>query len=933
MRHRRRRATRRNQAAVGSGGLRFTAQCTRRDAFAVGGFCVAVLVLLTLMLSHASTGHTFEVRVVRGVNDVVDAHRQALRPVKPWVPSRGVRLSPERQAWELDRRKSKLAAAERAADRAMNESAHATRFGGWARWFRTAPPPPQAGLRPLRNATLNATNASNDTNASSLSTTTTAAELLRRRQRKQRQTGVARTRAQIAQDEAEKTALEVQRQLVLRAFDTVPRHSFNATPTRYIDPSAPVTLCFLHIPRTAGSIVKRLLLRWAKREHFAAAGHMDDVLAMAPALQRKLRAVWGYRGYGLHRQPEFVRPLLASSSLPRHRVVYFGLFREPIARLVSQFEHRAGTNVTFLQWFASERVEDPASPWFASGNPMVRQMCCWWTPFAGHALGTWSVDGDPMPSGQRGRHEECTPSDAVLQCAMDNVEKFVAVGLASDISDAVDRLSYALGIPNVMHVASADAPEKQTPLYELSDRERATAVQHSKWDIRLYSFAAEVARRQQHAANFAVDFDDEVDRLRSGKAPTQWHDSGLFAPSEDEEEEAAGAGAAPEHVQLAVEMGYPFEEKAAAAKVERGGTIGDLFGVDAFGRTNLSNVSGWTFPGKGFNATAMALVDAAKTTHTVASQKSIDVEEDTLRTTFVATLRKRGLDRQFLLCFLHVPRTAGVVLQKMLRRWSRRYAHRVAEHLDDVLAKSAPEQLALRAIWGHRGFGIQRQPGFYGLQTQHGGSPRDIEYFALFRDPVARIVSQFERRVRKSGRLGQMNASFLEWFATEREDLTTSPWHAKGNPVVRQMCCWWTPFKGHVLSTWSIDKEDVRKAGTIRQHEDCFPSEKVLQCAKANVERFVVVGLTSNVQSAVDRLSYAFGIPNIGHVGRGWRNVRGAARPFYTLTDYERNIVVKRSSYDVRFFHYVKQIAARQTAAASRLPDFEETVRRLRESK
>jgi hypothetical protein len=830
-------------------------------------------------------------------------------------------MTAQRRAFEDARRERRFAAAARAAAKARNESraaaAHSARFARAKKWLRAWP---WGRARP----SLRASRFSNVTAGGALpnASNATAAQLVATSRRKRS----GRARAQIVADEAAATAAEIQRQQILRAFDA-PSVAYNGSLRRYVDRNASTLLSFLHVPRSAGSVVKRLLLRWRMREGIVAAGHLDDVLAMRPPTVAQLRVAWGYRGYGLHRQPAF-----AAAEPAPPKVVYFAMFREPIARLVSQYRHRAAVNTTFLDWFATERAENPASPWFASGNPTVRQMCCWWTPFEGHPLGSWSVDGDPAQSGRVGTHEECAPSEEVLQCAMENIETFAAVGLFSDVSDAIDRLSYAFGIPNVGDVAARAPPPSNAPYYELSDVERATAVAHSKWDIRLYHFVKEVVRRQEAAAFRSPDFEDEVLRLKAGDAATKSAGSLYLQPlGSGAELPPASPALSPLNQHAAVGMGFPFPAReASGSAAAAAGFVGRAArGALRTPRLNLSNISGWHAAVSNFNATAMALVDAGKTARVVAMYRVVQTGDDVPSAAFDAQLHRRGHERRIALCFLHVPCTAGAVLQRMLRRWSRRSGYAVASHLDDVLAMKPARQAALRAMWGHRGFGIQRQPGFHGLATSHGGSRRQIEFVALFRDPVARIVSQFERRVRKQHALPHMNASFLEWFASAKAELTASPWHASGNPVVRQMCCWWTPFPGHELSTWSLDADDVRPGGVRRAHEDCHPSEKTLQCAKANVERFAVVGLADDVQDAVDRLSYAFGIPNIGDVARR-RNARGVTRPFYVLSDAERKIVVKRSTYDIRLYHFVRQLAQRQKAAAARRPDYAAVVRALR---
>ena len=124
---------------------------------------------------------------------------------------------------------------------------------------------------------------------------------------------------------------------------------------------------FIHAPKAGGSSVKRLVWKWADRLGCACAGHIVDVLDLSAEEQEPICMVWGHRGYGLHKQPEWQS---------KKRVLYFTIIRDPIARAISEFGYQQIRKLRtdaeyakaiepgkFINYFRNNRRGTHSSPW------------------------------------------------------------------------------------------------------------------------------------------------------------------------------------------------------------------------------------------------------------------------------------------------------------------------------------------------------------------------------------------------------------------------------------------------------------------------------------------------------------------------------------------------------------------------------------------
>lgn len=264
--------------------------------------------------------------------------------------------------------------------------------------------------------------------------------------------------------------------------------------SRALDPNVAPLLVFIHVPKAGGSTVKVLLRDWASASLRTIAGNAVDFLSMTLAEQNAQSAAWGHRGFGLHRQGDFHNK--------RRAVAYFTVLREPRARIVSQYHFAlqrkaeveksrswAPPDPTFASWFAAERSMSPEDPWHPSDNPNVRQICCWWTPFA---------------RGSRRAHEDCAPSQDTLECAKRNLERFAVVGVVEHMDDVVELLARRLGVAdNRCPEDTAVNTFRGGAKHVLSAVELEIVANATRYDSQLYAFGSAIFQRQLAVARRA----------------------------------------------------------------------------------------------------------------------------------------------------------------------------------------------------------------------------------------------------------------------------------------------------------------------------------------------------------------------------------------------------------------------------------------------
>jgi hypothetical protein len=234
-------------------------------------------------------------------------------------------------------------------------------------------------------------------------------------------------------------------------------------------PEAP-RLLFLHIPKTAGSTLRRIIeRRYGRRAVFsvgeATGADIDRLAGMTPQQLERIRAVVGHFPFGLH-------ALLPDAS------TYVTLLREPADRIVSHFYYAARTSESplFAEIEATGRnlrryvEEAPAAAWFNNGQTRL--------------LG--SIDPrDAAPA------DRSTLDRAKARLLSD----FAIVGLAERFDESLARIAARFAWPPGTRYGSEKISTNRVPLSEVSAEDLAVIRTRNALDEELYRFARELFER------------------------------------------------------------------------------------------------------------------------------------------------------------------------------------------------------------------------------------------------------------------------------------------------------------------------------------------------------------------------------------------------------------------------------------------------------
>lgn len=242
----------------------------------------------------------------------------------------------------------------------------------------------------------------------------------------------------------------------------------NADPV-WLDPSHwERLLCFVHVPKAAGTSFKNVLWRVYGRSFWGYHKRLSDYTpeSVTPAQAKNILALGGHFPYGFH--SAFGQELGPDGVFAGREVLYVSVVRNPVDRLLSYFR--------FVRSFPAHRLHDE-----------TKHMDC--ETFFNHMIeiGNRECTGSlqaAMVAGQ-GVH----PREAV-----DLVdEKFLAVAPVENVGEMISALSSALDWPAV-----EAAHKNQAPAETISEKERAfvagIAEQYCQHDLKLYRYVADSPR-------------------------------------------------------------------------------------------------------------------------------------------------------------------------------------------------------------------------------------------------------------------------------------------------------------------------------------------------------------------------------------------------------------------------------------------------------
>ncbi len=231
-----------------------------------------------------------------------------------------------------------------------------------------------------------------------------------------------------------------------------------------------------------------------------------------------------------------------------------------------------------------------------------------------------------------------------------------------------------------------------------------------------------------------------------------------------------------------------------------------------------------------------------------------------------------GPDRP--LVFLHIPRTAGTTLSRLLRQQFQETEIFIA---DSSGSASAGDQFAALPPSARRAARLLLVG--HGEFSEHPAFPEQATFISLLRDPVQRVVSTYR-------------------FA---QDNVVDPLH---EPVVAGGMSL-AEFAASGLSTMLNDWQVRCLAGEAPSAEPCRP--EVLVRAKENIEhRFALIGLTEAFPETVAVLGRLFNWDGLHYAALN------ASRAEASLSSADVELIRKLNSLDCELYDYAAERLAQQ---------------------
>lgn len=231
------------------------------------------------------------------------------------------------------------------------------------------------------------------------------------------------------------------------------------------------SLIFLHIPKTAGSTLRSILVRHFKRDEifrvypsFAVQARLDQFAEMGTDAQSKIRCVIGHLPFGFH-------------AYLKADATYVTMLRNPVEQFISHYYfERSNPEHRYYKLIAEKypTIED-----YAHFHYEERGLTNMQTRLVSGYYGLAEFDKDqfqPLPS-------------AALELAKQNMAShFSITGVTEYFDQSLLLLQAMLGGNRYFYVkrnVTAGAPSKP----EISQKARTIVENHSACDLELYEFA------------------------------------------------------------------------------------------------------------------------------------------------------------------------------------------------------------------------------------------------------------------------------------------------------------------------------------------------------------------------------------------------------------------------------------------------------------
>jgi hypothetical protein len=268
--------------------------------------------------------------------------------------------------------------------------------------------------------------------------------------------------------------------------------------SQFQNPSDDATVVFLHIGKTAGSSVRRVLFRnvpqdrviWIRqpreRPHGFLGDHvMRDLAALDEEERRRARLIVGHMYFGVH-------------ELIPGECVYLTMLRDPVSRAVSQYAHvLRRSNHRFHELVNSQGMG--LAEYVTSGLATETDNSQ-----------TRAIVGDvDTPFGA------CDAE--MLERAKENIDRhFALVGLVERFDETLVQLQSTFGWNRLWNVRANAAPRSQRPT--VSDSVRKAIENQNRLDMELYAYASQ---RFQGRVDADPSFSARLRRYRRANAVYQ----------------------------------------------------------------------------------------------------------------------------------------------------------------------------------------------------------------------------------------------------------------------------------------------------------------------------------------------------------------------------------------------------------------------------
>jgi hypothetical protein len=238
----------------------------------------------------------------------------------------------------------------------------------------------------------------------------------------------------------------------------------------------PQTAIFLHVPKTAGTTLYRILEQnYAKRNiyTFWQDGTLDDFKQLSAERKAHIRLLRGHVGYGIHTyQPG--------------PCAYFTLLRDPIKRTISYYHYARRVPAHYCYELINQQHLSIVDFVTSGRDPMVdnahtRLLC-------------------GLESGQEIGVGQCTRE--MLAAAQENLARLTVFGLAEEFDTTLILLQHGFGWQKLAY-APQNVADVRTTRQPVSPDTLAAVADVNRFDVELYAYARELfqARVQQLGAS------------------------------------------------------------------------------------------------------------------------------------------------------------------------------------------------------------------------------------------------------------------------------------------------------------------------------------------------------------------------------------------------------------------------------------------------